>query len=113
MLDETLGQLACRIPGATQVFHQYRMDFCCGGKQTLRDAARKGQVEPEEVERQLQAMLALGKTQHDWTKATNAELIAHILERYHARHREQLPELIRLALKVERVHADKADCPKG
>lgn len=42
MLDETLGQLACRIPGATQVFHQYRMDFCCGGKQTLRDAARKG-----------------------------------------------------------------------
>ena len=113
MLDETLGQLACRIPGATQVFHKYRMDFCCGGKQTLRDAARKGNVAPDEVAKQLEAMLALGKTQHDWTKTTNTELIAHILERYHARHREQLPELIRLALKVERVHADKADCPKG
>lgn len=49
----------------------------------------------------------------NWSEASPTRLISHILERYHARHREQLPELIGLATKVERVHADKAECPKG
>ena len=49
----------------------------------------------------------------DWAKATDKELIAHVLERYHVRHREQLPELIGLAEKVERVHADHPDVPAG
>ena len=33
----------------------------------------------------------------DWREAPTGELIEHILARYHQRHREQLPELIRLA----------------
>ncbi|QVM98921.1 hemerythrin domain-containing protein [Pseudomonas sp. SORT22] len=41
------------------------------------------------------------------------ELIAHILTRYHDRHREQLPELIRLARRVEQVHGGHAQCPNG
>ncbi|TAT64799.1 iron-sulfur cluster repair protein YtfE, partial [Enterobacter cloacae] len=37
----------------------------------------------------------------------------HIIVRYHDRHREQLPELILQATKVERVHADKPSVPRG
>lgn len=40
-------------------------------------------------------------------------LIAFILENFHAIHRAELPELQRLAAKVERVHGDHADCPAG
>jgi regulator of cell morphogenesis and NO signaling len=40
-------------------------------------------------------------------------LIDHILARYHAIHRQELPELIALAHKVERVHHDVADAPLG
>lgn len=40
-------------------------------------------------------------------------LIEHILTRYHDVHREQLPELIRLAQRVERVHNHHPDCPAG
>jgi regulator of cell morphogenesis and NO signaling len=40
-------------------------------------------------------------------------LIAHILERFHATHRRELPELYRLAAKVEAVHADHPECPAG
>ena len=56
-----------------------------------------------------------GPQQHprDWAKATDKELIAHVLERYHVRHREQLPELIKLAEKVERVHAENPEAPAG
>ena len=40
-------------------------------------------------------------------------MIDHIITRFHNRHREQLPELITLAEKVENVHSDRDDCPIG
>lgn len=46
-------------------------------------------------------------------RATPTQLVDHILARYHAVHREQLPELIRLARKVEQVHGEREDCPHG
>lgn len=40
-------------------------------------------------------------------------LTGHIEQRFHARHREQLPELVALAAKVEAVHAAAPDVPQG
>ena len=37
----------------------------------------------------------------------------NILERYHDTHRRQLPELIRLAARVELVHGGHPQCPAG
>ncbi len=45
--------------------------------------------------------------------ADPAELVAHIVARYHARHREQFSELIQLARRVEHVHAARGECPDG
>ncbi len=42
-----------------------------------------------------------------------AALTRYIEERYHERHREQLPELIAMAEKVEAVHAGMDDVPTG
>ena len=36
-----------------------------------------------------------------------------MLTRYHAIHRQQLPELIRLAARVEQVHGRREECPNG
>jgi len=49
----------------------------------------------------------------DWQQTPLSELIQHILQRYHECHRQQLPEAIRLAIKVEQVHGGHADCPHG
>jgi regulator of cell morphogenesis and NO signaling len=40
-------------------------------------------------------------------------LIDYIVSRFHAGHREQLPELVRLARRVEHVHAGHPRCPEG
>jgi regulator of cell morphogenesis and NO signaling len=40
-------------------------------------------------------------------------LIDHILTRYHDVHREQLPELTRMARRVEQVHGERDACPRG
>lgn len=42
-----------------------------------------------------------------------AELTRHIETRYHARHRQQLPELAALAEKVEAVHFGEEQVPTG
>lgn len=47
------------------------------------------------------------------SQASNEELIEHILTRYHDTHREQLPELIQLSERVERVHGGHTSCPAG
>jgi len=41
------------------------------------------------------------------------EMTTYIEARYHARHREQLPDLAALAAKVEQVHADAPAVPAG
>ncbi|WGE87365.1 hemerythrin domain-containing protein [Actinobacillus equuli subsp. haemolyticus] len=52
-------------------------------------------------------------TDKDWHVVPLGEIIDFIIPRFHDTHRNQLPILIELAEKVESVHADSADCPKG
>jgi regulator of cell morphogenesis and NO signaling len=113
LLEQSLGQLACDIPGATRTFHAFNLDFCCGGRQSLREAALGKGLDPVVIADALHALQDAGETQHDWRNEPEELLIAHILARYHARHREQLPELIRLARRVEQVHGARSTCPNG
>jgi regulator of cell morphogenesis and NO signaling len=110
--NQSLGQLATSIPGATGVFHQYKLDFCCGGSRTLAEVAAERGLDATEIIAKL-SELQQQSTSRDWRAAKPAELVHHILQRFHAKHREQLPELIRLARRVETVHGDHAECPTG
>lgn len=112
-LNSALGDLARSIPGATAVFHAHRLDFCCQGHRTLADAASKKGISAAAVAAELAALHPDSTGMRDWQQAPVAELVEHILQRFHARHREQLPELIRLARRVEQVHGDREDCPNG
>lgn len=113
LLEKSLGQLACDIPGATRIFHSFNLDFCCGGQKTLREAALGKQLDPTLIAEALFKLQDSGATPDDWREVPEAELIAHILARYHQRHRQQLPELIRLARRVEQVHGARSSCPNG
>ena len=112
-LEQTLAQLACDIPGATRVFHQHKLDFCCGGKVTLAEAIVGRRVSAEQITAALAAAVPQPQDEFDWRQASRSALIDHLLTRYHAVHRVQLPELIRLAKRVEHVHGERQDCPKG
>lgn len=116
LLDRSIGSIACDLPGATQIFHEYKLDFCCGGHRSLRETLERRRIQnPQPIFDKLAKLMAMPKTHEDttWNEQSNDVLIDHILERYHARHREDLPELIRLARRVEQVHGGRVDCPRG
>ena len=113
--QQKLSELAVSIPGATKIFREYDLDFCCGGSILLEVAAQQKNLNLAEIETRL-AHLQQSKSENndkDWNVAPYDEIIDHIITRYHNRHREQLPELITLAQKVENVHGDREDCPIG
>lgn len=113
LLDQNVGWLARNIPGSTRVFHEFQLDFCCGGNQPLREALAARNIDPAPIVAALNALQASTDASIDWAQKPRKELIAHILSRYHARHREQLQELIRLASRVEHVHGERPECPVG
>ena len=108
--DQALGQIAVQLPGATAVFRRLKLDFCCGGQISLRQAALDKKLDLPVVLAEL-ATLERGSEAPETTAP--AALIDHILERYHAVHRAQLPELIKMARRVEAVHRDNPQVPTG
>ncbi len=106
-----IGEIAATIPGATDVFRKLKLDFCCGGDVTLEEAARTRGVDLNGLEQAIDGLEESGTAMSP--SRTTDELIDHILTRYHEAHRRELPELIRLARKVEAVHCDSPQVPRG
>lgn len=108
--DRTLGDIAATLPGATRVFRSFGLDFCCAGDVPLEEAATRRGLDINAVE---QALDQLDATVSPDVPEDNGALIDHILSRYHEVHRRELPELVRLARKVEEVHAGHEQVPAG
>ena len=99
-----------QIPGATAVFRRLKLDFCCGGQQSLDSACASKGLDTNAVLSEIQA---LQQREAAPEAPAPSELIDHILRRYHEVHRQQLPELIRMARRVEAVHRDHPNVPQG
>ncbi|MFM7026994.1 MAG: iron-sulfur cluster repair protein YtfE, partial [Limnohabitans sp.] len=108
--NQSLGSLAVQIPGATAVFRKLKLDFCCGGQQSLQKACADKHLDLDSVLGEIRAL----QQPQDMPPAPSCnELIDHILQRYHEVHRQQLPELVRMARRVEAVHRDHPQVPHG
>ena len=106
----SIGKIAVALPESVSVFRRYKLDYCCGGQVSLQQAVADKGLDLPTVLAELSALQrsnALPETRkHD-------ELIDHILERYHEVHRAQMPELIRMAHRVEAVHKERPEVPAG
>jgi regulator of cell morphogenesis and NO signaling len=111
--DVTLAELAVSRPGAARVFMAHGLDFCCGGRRPLAEACEKKGVDPEAVLAEIEAQPVAADDLTRWGDRPLAELIDHIVTRYHDWLREEFPALLKMAKKVEAVHAEKPTVPAG
>lgn len=107
---QPIDQIAVELPGSTAVFRRLKLDFCCGGQIALQQACDNKGLALDSV---LAELARLDRPDSPATPQGPAEMIDHILTRYHDVHREQLPELIRMARRVEAVHREHPDVPTG
>lgn len=103
--EETLGQIATKDLRKAEVFRKYGLDFCCGGKKTVKEACLEKGIDPAVVEKELNAadknptMRPL--PYNDWTLDFLAD---YIVQTHHSYVRNTLPDLVAYSTKVASVH---------
>src|SRR5262245_1135619 len=102
-----IGDIAAAVPSSVRVFQQHEIDFCCGGKRTLRAACDERHLSFESIVEAIEASAVDAADDRDWTTAPIGELVDHIVTTFHAPLREELPRLQAMASKVARVHGAK------
>ncbi|CAG7641711.1 Iron-sulfur cluster repair protein YtfE [Paenibacillus solanacearum] len=107
--SEKIGDIVSEFPGASHLFKEVHIDFCCGGDRTLAEAVRHKHLNEEEMVRRLNESYAAAMNRNvqegaDWRAAPTPELIDHIVNVHHAYLRKELPLLSEFVTKILRVH---------
>jgi regulator of cell morphogenesis and NO signaling len=111
--DTTVAAIARQHPATTKVFQRHGLDFCCGGKRPLEEACAAQGLDAAAVLAEVRAAAAGPSAEADWDARPAGELIDHILERYHATLKRDLPVLRQLAAKVASRHGGDAPALLG
>ena len=104
--DETLGEIAVKDLRKAEVFKKYGLDFCCGGKKTVKQACAEKGLDVTKIEQELQAADKIVTTSrplpyNDW----NLDFLAdYIVNTHHSYVRKTLPDLRSFSTKVASVH---------
>jgi regulator of cell morphogenesis and NO signaling len=105
--DETLGQIAAKDLRKAEIFKKYGLDFCCGGKKTVKEACAEKGLDATRVEQELQQADKNPATRPlpygDWSLDFLAD---YIVNTHHSYVRKILPELRGYAAKVAGVHGN-------
>ena len=102
-----VADLARERPATIRVFQRHRIDFCCGGKRSLAEAAERSGVALEPLLTELRVALSTGAGDSRPLPDSLADLGKLIVGRYHVALRSELPRLVQMANRVEKVHGDE------
>jgi regulator of cell morphogenesis and NO signaling len=111
--DHTLAELAATRAGAARVFYRHGLDFCCHGRVSLSEVCTKKQLDLDALVREIEAEAPLAPSFERWDARPLAEVVSHVITDFHEPHRAELTRLLAMARKVEQVHADNPERPRG
>ncbi len=102
---ETIGQIAAKDLRKAEVFKKYGIDFCCGGKKTVKQVCEEKGIDVAKIEQELlqaASTVTHGNTNYnDW----NIDFLSDfIINTHHNYVRKYLPEIKAYATKVAQVH---------
>ena len=103
-LDTHVGQIVAEDIRAAGVFERYGIDFCCGGRRTLRDACLERDVNPSEVLAEVSQACTREAVAPPAGELDVDTLIGYITEHHHAYVRRVLPALAVRARQVAASH---------
>lgn len=105
---EKVGDIVVNFPKASNLFKEYRIDFCCGGNRTLSEVLKQKGLDDGEVlnrlNRMYQDMVNLKESNLDFPSMGSSDLIEHIVNTHHVYLQKELPLLSEYVTKILRVH---------
>jgi regulator of cell morphogenesis and NO signaling len=108
---QSVGEIVSILPRASEIFKQYRIDFCCGGNRPLIDVIKESNLDESEILNKLKEAFdekrSIKESNKDFTKMSLEELTEYIENTHHVYLKRTLPELSELTIKIMRVHGAK------
>ncbi len=104
---ETVGEIAAKDLRKAEVFKKYGIDFCCGGKKSLKQACAEKGLDVEIVEAELEAAPQVATTPADNYSLWEPDFLAdYIYNQHHLYYYQEVPVLKGLMTKVTQHHGD-------
>lgn len=101
-MDATLAEIVTSFPGTASVFDRLKLDYCCHGARSLKEACLALGLDLQSVKDELLKVGAV-PVPEGWSKLGLEALVLHIKSKHHAYLKRELPRLSALAVKVQRL----------
>jgi len=106
--EETLGEIAAKDLRKAQIFRKYGLDFCCGGKKTVKEACSEKGLDVAKIEQELlQADKVVSSRPPPYNEWELDFLADYIVNTHHSYVKKNLPDILAYANKVARVHGSR------
>jgi regulator of cell morphogenesis and NO signaling len=107
-IDTTVAELVLDHSECATVFDRYRIDYCCKGNRSLRDACGERSVDPGKVLDECELAVRRREIPDiDPRTLSTQELITNVIGQHHRYLHRTLPFLQTLSQRVSRVHGDR------
>lgn len=103
---ETVGQIAAKDIRKAEVFEKYGIDFCCGGKKSLKQACEEKGLDLVAVESALQNINEV-KVAENFDRWNPDFLADYIFNKHHQYYYDEAPIIAELVTKVTDHHGEK------
>lgn len=103
---ETVGQIAAKDLSKAAVFKKFEIDFCCGGKKTLKQACEEKGLDIALVEAELQNVTQPMQSVNNFNEWQPDFLADYIYNQHHIYYYNEMPVIKELLVKVKGHHGD-------
>ena len=103
---ESVGAIAAKDIRKAEVFKKYGIDFCCGGKKSLKQVCEEKGLDVEVVEAELENLAQPASSANDYNRWEPDFLADYIYNQHHLYYYNELPVLKGLITKVTQHHGD-------
>ena len=104
---ETVGEIAAKDIRKAEVFRKYGIDFCCGGKKSLKQACEEKGLDIAAVESELGCVNATAGVSENFDRWNPDFLADYIYNKHHQYYYDEAPVIAELLTKVVGHHGEK------
>jgi len=108
--NTSVAEVVTQHPQTRLLLEEMGIDYCCGGKHSLKESCNKSGLSWQDVIGKLKETIEQSDSEKspskNWTEVSLTELVEHIITAHHKYLKENLPRLKSLSDKVHNAHKE-------